>query len=177
MVTMSGHASNGHCLPTTFDISHLDRFHISPFFRCFKDIEMIVWKPPTHPYIKVNTNHSLHNSNAACGRIFRDQYGAFMGGFSANIGVFSVFEAEIMRFIISIEMAARHHWRFLWIEGDSTSALFAFSMSSLIPIRWRNRWHNCFSLGMQVFSSHIFCEGNGCTDKLSSHDHLVTDVV
>jgi hypothetical protein len=177
MVTMSGHASNGHCLPSTYDISLLDRFHISPYFRRFKDIEMIIWKPPTHPYIKVNTNGSLRNASAAWGGIFRDQFGTFMGGFSANLGTFSVMEAKIMGFIIAMEMAAIQQWHFLWIKGESISALLAFSKPSLIPIRWRNRCSNCLYHGLQVLSSHIFHEGNGCADKLASHGHMITDTV
>lgn len=82
-----------------------------------------------------------------------------------------------MRFIIAMEMAAKHHWRFIWIEGDSTSDLLAFSKSSLISIWWRNRWQNCFSHGIQVLSSHIFREGNGCAGKLASQGHVVTDFV
>jgi len=100
-----------------------------------------------------------------------------MGTFSTNIGDYSVFEAEIIGFIIALEMEARHHWRFIWTEGDSSSALLAFSKPSLIPIRWRNRWHNCFSHGIQVLSSHIFREGNGCANKLTSHINVVTDFV
>ncbi|KEH22143.1 hypothetical protein MTR_7g033655 [Medicago truncatula] len=119
---MSGHASNGHCLPTNCDINLLDRLQFSPSFRRFKDIEMIIRKPPTHPYIKVNTDGSLWNLSADCG--------------------------EIMGFIIAMEMAVRHHWQYIWTEGDSTSALLAFSKPSLILIRWRNRWHNCLSHGM-----------------------------
>jgi hypothetical protein len=156
---MSSQVSNGHCIPLNYDICLLDRFLISPSFRRFKDIEMIVWKSPTLPYIKVNTDGSLRNANAACEGIFRDQSSAFMGGFSANLCDCSVFEAEIMGFIISMEMAARHHWRFIWIEADSTSAILTFTKPSLVLIRWRNCWHNCFSHGMQVLSSHIFCEG------------------
>lgn len=86
-------------------------------------------------------------------------------------------EAEIMGYIIAMEMAAMHHWRFIWIEGDSTSALLAFSKPSSIPIWWRNRWHNCFSHGMQVLSYHIFREGNGCIDKLVSHGYMVTNII
>jgi len=148
MVTMLGHASNGHCLPTSFDINLLDIFRISPSFPKFKDIEMIIWKPLTHPYIKVNTDGSLRNLSAVCGGIFRDQTSAFMGDFSTNLGDYSVFEAEIMGFIIAMEMAVTHHLRYIWIEGDLTNALLAFSHPSLIPIRWRNCWHNCLSRGM-----------------------------
>lgn len=38
IVTMLGHASNGHCFPTSFDINLFDGFPISPSFRKFKDI-------------------------------------------------------------------------------------------------------------------------------------------
>ena len=61
-----------------------------------------------------------------------------------------------MGFIFAMEMAAKYHWRFIYIEGDSTSAPLAFFKSSLIPICCWNRWHNCFSHGIQVLSSHIF---------------------
>jgi len=174
---MSGQASNGHCIPSTYDMRILDRFLISPSFRRFKDIELIVWKAPTLPYIKVNMDGSHRNTTTAYGGIFRDQFGAYMGGFSANLGDCSVFEVEIMGFIFAMELAARHHWRFIWIEGDSTSALLSFSNPSLVSIWWRNRWHNCFSHGMQILSSHIFREGNGCADKLACHGHAVTDLV
>lgn len=136
---------------------------------------MIIWKPQTHPYINVNTDGSLRNLSAACGGIFRDQTGAFMGGFSTNLGDYSVFEAEITGFIIAIEMAVTHHYRYIWIEGDLTIALLAFSQPSLIPSRWRNCWHNCLSHSMQVLSSNIFHEGNGCKKKLATHGHTVLD--
>jgi len=77
---------------------------------------------------QVNTYGSLRNANAACGGIFHDQSDAFMGGFSANLGDCSVFEAEIMGFIIEMEMEMEA-WRFIWIEGDTTSALL------ILPIR------------------------------------------
>ena len=113
MFQQTGDASYGHCLPKVDDISLLDRFQISPSFRRFKNIEMIIWKPPTHPCIKVNTDGSLRNSNAACGGIFHDHSRAFMGCFSTNIDDYQVLKATIMGFIISMEMAVRHHWKFI----------------------------------------------------------------
>jgi len=154
----------------------LDRFNIAPSYRRFKDIVMVLRKSPSLPYIKVNTDGSLRNISAACGGIFRDQTGAFMGGFSAFLGNISVLEAEIMSFILAMEMAAKHNWRYIWIEGNSTSALLVFSKPSLVPIRWRNRWHNCF-IGMHILSSHIYREGNGCADKLAGFGHSITDTV
>jgi len=118
---MSGQALNGHCLPFTSDTHILDIFNISPSYRRFKDIHTVLWKTPTLPYIKVNTDGSLRNNNAACGGICPDQTSAFMSSFSAFLGIISLLEAKIMGFIIAMEMAARHQWRYIWIEGDSTS--------------------------------------------------------
>ena len=58
----------------------------------------------------------------------------FHGRFLSQSGDCSVFEAEIMGFIIAMEMAARRHWCFIWIEADSTNALLALSKPSLVPI-------------------------------------------
>jgi ribonuclease HI len=93
----------------------------------------VLWKPHSLPYIKVNTNGSLQNSSAACGGIFRDQSCAFMGGFSAFLDNILVLEAEIMGFIIAMEMAARHQWHYIWIDGDSTSALLVFFQALVGP--------------------------------------------
>jgi hypothetical protein len=41
MVTMSGHASNGQCLPFVNDIKLLDCFNVSLSFYRFKDTETI----------------------------------------------------------------------------------------------------------------------------------------
>jgi len=84
--------------------------------------------------------------------------------FSCNIGLASVFHAEILAYILAIEHAAQHGWRNLWLESDSSSALLVFSNSSLVPWLLRNRWHNARSLDVHVITSHIFREGNSCAD-------------
>jgi len=45
----------------------------------------------------------------ACGEIFRDQSGVFIGCLSASLGDYSVLKVEIMGFIIAMEIVARHH--------------------------------------------------------------------
>lgn len=44
-------------------------------------------------------------------------------------------EEENFSFILVMEMAVRNHWIFIWIEGDPTSALLAFSKPFMVPIR------------------------------------------
>lgn len=80
----------------------------------------------------------------------------YFGIFSSNLGDISIFEAELLGFIIARELAASNHWGSLWIEGDSSSVLLAFKKPELVPCILGNRWHPCFTLGLQVLSSHIF---------------------
>jgi len=39
--------------------------------------------------------------------------------------------------------AAYHKWTRLWLETGSIDAVNAFKNPSIIPLRLRNRWHNC----------------------------------
>jgi len=55
-------------------------------------------------------------------------------------------------------------------------ALLSFKNASLVPIRLRNRWHNCFLTDFQVISSHILWEGNSCVDGLANHGHNIQGV-
>jgi len=76
--------------------------------------------------------------------------------------------------VFAIEYALKHRWQYLWVEGDSRSALGAFRNTYLVPFVLRNRWHNCMNAGISVMSSRIFREGNICADKLANHGHGVT---
>jgi ribonuclease HI len=168
-IAMSGNISKGKCL--TSDFPFLDSFAVSPHCRNVKEIITVLWKAPSSPWLKVNTDGSVVGGHAACGGLFRDYLGTFRGAFHCNIGFQSVFYAEVMRIILAMEYAAKKGWRNIWLESDSTSALLIFSQPSLVPIVLRNRWHNVSRLGVQVISSHIYREGNSCADKLASLGH------
>jgi len=47
---------------------------------------------------------------AACGGIFRDYSGTFLGGFASNIGGGSIFDAEILGLILAMEFAVSNNW-------------------------------------------------------------------
>jgi ribonuclease HI len=150
---------------------------VSPHCRKVKDIIPVVWKPPTAPWVKVNTDGSVIGGYAACGGLFRDHRGTFLGAYACNIGMHSVFYAEVLAIIFAIEFADRHGWRNIWLESDSTSAIMIFSKPHLVPVLLRNRWHNARNLGVQVIASHIFREGNCCADFLSNLGHSVVGAV
>ena len=73
-----------------------------------KEIIPVLWKAPTSPWLKVNTNGSVLEGHAACGSLFRDSRGSFLGAFVCNIGAASVFHSEVLAFILAIEHAAHH---------------------------------------------------------------------
>ena len=174
-ITLSGLSSNGKSLMA--DVTFLNSFSITPNYRQRGQIISVIWKAPTHPWVKVNTDGSLLGGHASCGGIFRDHKGSFLSCFASNLGQLSFLEAEIHGFLLAMEYAAQHQWSRLWIESDSTSAVSAFKNPSVIPFGLRNRWHNCTHGGFQVIASHIFCEGNGCANKLANHGPSVLKVV
>jgi len=172
MVSLSGSSSIGKCL--LCDVDLLDAFLVPPLYKRVADIITVVWKPPTITWVKANTDDSVVNLNAACGGIFRDFRGTFLGGFASNLGDCSVFEAELSGLMIAMEFAALYNWPRVWLESDSSSAIQAFKSPSIIPLRLRNRWHNCMQHGLFVICSHIFREGNGCADTMASLGHNLT---
>jgi len=175
LVAMSGMHSNGSC--TNLDFSLLNKFLIPPTSKSVKDIVLVVWKPATITWVKANTDGSVIEHNAYCGGIFFNFRGTFLGLFASNVGRGSVFEAKLLGLIFAMEFAAKHNWNRLWFECDSSSVVDTFKNPDVIPIRLRNRWHNCFLHGMMVHCSHIFQEGNCCANKLASLGHVLIDTV
>ena len=146
---MSGNVSKGKCLPS--DFSFLDSFAVSPHYRRVKEIILVLWKTPTAPWLKLNTDGSVINGLAACGGLFRDSLGTFRGALYCNVGAQSVFYAEVHGIISAIEFAARNGWRNIWLESDSTSALSIFPNSALVPVSLRNRCIMRAILGFRPF--------------------------
>jgi len=89
---------------------------------------------PFRSLVEVNTDGSVIGGHATCGGLFRDTLGTFRGAFYCNIGIQSVFYAEVLEIILAIEFAAQKRWSNIWLESDSTSALMIFSNSLLVPL-------------------------------------------
>jgi len=119
----------------------------------------------------------LISNHAACGGIFRDHLGTFLGAFSCNLGHATVFSSDVQGIIFALEFAAHHGWTNIWLESDSSIALVVFKSPSLVPIMLRNRWHNACRLGVQVISSHIYREGNVCAARWANMGHSNTRAV
>lgn len=120
-IAMSGTTSTGNCLPS--DSHLLDSFAVAAHCRTIKEIIPVLWKAPSSPWMKVNTDGSVIVGHAACGGLFRDSTGSFLVAFSCNIGEASVYHSEVLAIILSMEHASSHGWRHIWLESDSSSAL------------------------------------------------------
>lgn len=76
-ITLPGNASMGHCLSS--DSWLLDAFVVAPHHHHYKEIVLVVWQPPSVPWVKVNTDGSVVRQHVTCGGIFRDNRGSLMG--------------------------------------------------------------------------------------------------
>jgi hypothetical protein len=67
----------------------------------------VLWSPPLVGWFKCNTDGtSMGNPGlAACGGLFRNHRGGYVGGFAQNLGRANSLEAEIMGVILAIDCA------------------------------------------------------------------------
>ena len=170
-VALSGNASVGKCLPS--DSQFLDSFAVAAHCRTVKEIIPVLWKAPSSPWLKVNIDGSVIAGQAACGGLFRDSRGFFLGAFCCNIGEASVLHSKVLAIILAMKHSSSHGWQNIWLESDSSSALLIFSNPSLVSVMLRNRWHTARNLGIQTISSHIFREGNCCADRIANMGHTM----
>ncbi|PRQ42072.1 putative RNA-directed DNA polymerase [Rosa chinensis] len=151
----------------------LSSLGVCPKPRKAPKIQRVLWHPPLPPWVKVNTD-GLAKGNpgpAACGGVFRDASGVYLGSFCQPLGCNSSFYAELYAVIVSIEVAFTRGWTTLWLESDSISVLASLSSNSFSP-PWdlRVRWQNCLKniQQMQFRRTHIFREGNAAADKMAN---------
>ena len=133
----------------------------------------VSWNLPPPGWLKVNIDGSSKGAPGVfgCGGIFKNCRGFVKGCFAIHLGICFAFEAEIMGFIIAIEIAHKFNWLNLWVDTDSTFVSWLFqSNASHIPWKLRNRWNraNRWAKLLNVRISHIYREGNCVVDRLAS---------
>jgi hypothetical protein len=87
----------------------------------------VIWHPPIIGWVKCNTDGSSSGNPgpSACGGVFRNFNGDFLGCFAVSIGLANVLKAELWGIIFAIEAAFDRGWNNLWIESDSMVATWA----------------------------------------------------
>jgi ribonuclease HI len=158
--------------------SNIQEFTIMKFFKVnikppkATGIKEVIWFPPFHSWIKVNTDGaSVQNPlRVAAGGIFRNSDGDCLGGFAQFLGPVSALIAELSDAMATIELAAANGFRNVWLESDSQLVILAFKSNSVVPWSLRNKWENCLHLThtMAFCATHIYREGNVCADILAN---------
>jgi len=132
LVGMSGNLSTGKCIGS--DAPLLDSLLVTQHNHQIREVVSVGWKAPSAPWLKVNSNDSVIGNHGACGGLFRDHLGNFLGAFTCNLGISFVFTVEVHSFILAMEYVAQNGWTNIWLESDSTSALLVFKNRSLVPV-------------------------------------------
>jgi hypothetical protein len=135
-ISLSGNISGGKCIAS--DAKLLDAFSVSLHNCRIRYTLLVCWKAPSAPWLKVNTDGSMIGTLGTFRGLFRDHLGTFLGPFACNIGVSTVFNAEIHGFILPMEYTTQKGWKNVWLESDSTSALLVFRSQSLVTVMLRN---------------------------------------
>ena len=80
---------------------------------------------PRSGKVKLNTDGSRAGDPPVAGfsGLFRDHMGAWLGGFSRNLGDQSVLYAELQSIKHGLIMTWTKGWRSVWCESDSLHAL------------------------------------------------------
>lgn len=91
--------------------------------------------------------------------------------FASNLGIFSLWKAELFGAMLAIELAFARGWHNLWLECDSKLLVDAFKSEKGVPWKIRNRWRNCLIMTRQMnfLVSHIYREGNSRAHKFATH--------
>ncbi|MCI20290.1 ribonuclease H protein, partial [Trifolium medium] len=85
----------------------------------------VQWKFPRQGWIKCNTDGALvsQNQQADCGGVFRNESGAWLGGFARKLGSCSALMAELWGILSALQLAKEKGYRKVILESDSTVAI------------------------------------------------------
>ncbi|KAI5351228.1 hypothetical protein L3X38_004119 [Prunus dulcis] len=134
------------------------------------------WQAPLPGRCKVNSDGSRKHARGyiGAGGLLRDQAGNWIKGFSVNLGVGSVIEAELWGIFWGLHLAWEDGFRTVEVECDSKSAVDLllnppshthplFSITNCCYLLIQKEW--CCSV------KHIFREQNFAADSLAAMSH------
>lgn len=138
---------------------------------------LVTWEKPQQQWFKLNTDGSvLNNANASAGGVIRDHHGNWVSGFSTNIGLASVPEAETWTVFHEIRQALSLNIAFLEIDVDAQFLVQLPQDGNKAPAQSTKIVDNCRSMlwllqGFKITS--IYREANRVADRLAKHGRNV----
>jgi len=89
----------------------------------------VIWCPPIAGWIKGNCDGAFAYGKVACGAIFRNMFGQFMGAFAEGLNFGKSLFADLSGAMRSIEFAKSKNWNNFWLETNSMLVVQAFKKS------------------------------------------------
>ncbi|KAF7825260.1 ribonuclease H [Senna tora] len=139
----------------------------------------IKWILPNNSIIEINVDGSRwdHSGGIACGGVFRDQHGRWMGGFAKKLGSGNSLLAEVWGIKLGLDMAWNWNLRNIELEADSLMALKlikegVINTHTLSPLILEIR--SMLTRHWQVKLSHTFKEGNRLADAIANFAHSLS---
>ena len=133
----------------------------------------IGWKPTPFPFLTLNIDGSSkgNTGHAGAGRIIRNHWGKWIGGFSINIGITHCMMAKLWAIWQGLKYAWNNGYKYINLQVDSKLAHnWITNLNSFYPLEYSNLIHDCRSLLERpwvVKTNHIWREANGCVDLLA----------
>jgi len=130
------------------------------------------WEFPSPGWVKINIDGAARGypGLATCGGIFCGSMREFIGAFSVFLEVQNVMVAEFYGVIHAMEEAQKMGLTNVWLECDSALVYVVFIARTNVTWKLRNQWNTCLNYcgKIRFRITHIFREGNVCTDKLAN---------
>jgi len=93
LISLSRKLSTGKCIAS--DAPMLDSLLVSHHHCHIRKVVSVCWKAPSALWIKVNIDGFVIGNHGACGGLFHDLLGTFLGAFTCNLGTSFVFTTEV----------------------------------------------------------------------------------
>ncbi|KAK7251567.1 hypothetical protein RIF29_34872 [Crotalaria pallida] len=135
----------------------------------------VLWIPPPHSWVKLNTDGSVQSGSASCGGLLRGEDGEFLFAFSTRLGECSIMLAELWGILIGLGLVAARGFHNIIIDSYSKSAIALIHegchQSHPCAAIIRNIWD--IAKELHVCFNHVFREVNAPADLLSKYGHGV----
>ncbi|XP_065859834.1 uncharacterized protein [Euphorbia lathyris] len=140
-----------------------------------KEVHLVGWSRPKDGVVKLNTDGScLNNGRIAAGGVLRDAGGAWMSGFTHNLGLGSSFSTELWGILSGVKLARSLGIKRLSVESNNKEAINMISDKHAICLNSQNLIKAIKRLGSSfefLEFSHIFREQNRIADRLAGAGH------
>lgn len=132
------------------------------------------WTPPAGGWYKLNTDGSVKgpHKNTGAGGVIRDSDGNWVIGFAKNLGLMTIFQAELWALYQGLELAIELNITDLEIDIDAKSVVEAVLNNDFqggLNLNLISKCRLLIGRFRHVKLSHIYREANSVADHLAKY--------